>query len=345
MDVSKIEMFGTALNIKDSDARSSIGRLTNNISQLQGNVSQLQGNVSEITNSIKNIYDFSNIVIIGDSFTAGDGLTNPLYENWAAKFCDKVGAITKHIFGYGGIGFITRSSAAGGRNLPEAILYAAESVPDKNGVKCVIVQGGRNDAVQSYGDGYSSANSFVQNCKSVFPNAKIIALYDLNYDIVDRNRHNGGAAAFSDNGCMCTYNAYTWLPFREDILQADHIHPTAYGANLIANWFLQDIMGGEWGYTKAISGSGFSGWVNISNGQMELVLEGNETRNGPDVTLGNFPSGTYFTNYAAFPVWRDNVSPCYLYFINKEMHLQTPGKAEAIGFWRARINVAFPMYQ
>lgn len=319
MEVSKIALFGQDLGIKDVTARNAIKRKTG--------------------------YDFSNIVIIGDSFTAGSGLLNPETENWAAQFCDRVGATTKNIFGYPGIGFITTAESAGGRNLQDAITLSAGSVADRESVTCVVVQGGRNDAVQTYDAAYTASSTFISNCRSAFPNADIIALFDLNYDIVSRNRHNGGAAAFSDRGLMCTYNAYTWLPFREDVLQSDRVHPTAGGAILIANWFLQEIMGGEWGYTKVISRESFSGWVTISNGQLEIVIEGNETRSGPDVTLGDFPSGTYFTNNATFPVWRDNVSPCYLYFINKEMHLQTPAKADVIGSWRARINVAFPMYQ
>lgn len=159
-DVSKIQMNGEILNIKDSTARASIATLNSNVNTLNSNVNTLNASVNTLINK--------NIIIIGDSYGVDSSAGGKSWASYVEDIYPNCIRLT-----VGGTGF--GSDVYTDTNWLEMLENAG--VTDKAIIKEIYVFGGANDANLLY-DGRltttvlaNKINSFCQYCATNYPNA------------------------------------------------------------------------------------------------------------------------------------------------------------------------------
>lgn len=289
-----------------------IPQLTARVTTAEDKIDTLEDNVDNLQLGLIN----DEIIIVGDSYLAGQSLTNPSTENYGYLLMQKLGMNTNnfHIWAEGGSSFTNPGNQ--NHNWLQIVQSRISEVTPANITK-LIFAGGYNDIVANSPANITTAMAnTINTCKSLFPNAKIY---------VDLIGNNG---ATSSNGSSARnllknriYNVYSTcanygaifidkgqLAIQDYSLYENNttaVHPNAQGQIEIANWLYQCLKYGSVDYTKTINAyngttpSNFTGSIifaeKLFNDKVQLQFY-------TDSLVGTIASGENNINFGAQPL-------------------------------------------
>ena len=291
MDVTKFELLGETIQIKDKIARDNISilneRVTNNESSIQTN----ENDISTLKHTIGN-YDLSNVVMIGDSYLNGGGSTNPLTDNWGDLLSIYLEINNYRKYPNGGGGFIVKGALD--QNFISMVSpggYVYNNEQNKNNVKTVIVMGGINDGEVSGDTLRATVSSFIEALRNCFPNAKPLIIYNFTPVPMYYPHIYGICKACADYGLDTPQNSFWWLWNGNDIFNSDNIHPNTLGykrgTQILASWikgydFIPPTSG-------KITEKGLNWFIRFMDGKCSIFVSGtlSDTTNVLVATLPN----------------------------------------------------------
>ena len=243
-DVSKFNVLGRVINIKDAVVRN---LLNNHI------------------NSLSDTVYLTELVILGDSFSqgylAGGGYANP---NMSQIIADELN-LNLHNYGVNGAGY----TISGNTFQSQATRAISDTSYDHNKVKYVIVIGGINDANLGDINGVETASKLlVETLGNHFTKAEIVLApcwggVALNYEkeLFFRKICSVGYERVNVN---MLYDNIKCLIGYYNFMGADNVHPTQEGYFILAKNIVSMLHGGyiPRGYDVTLTAG--SGW-NISN--------------------------------------------------------------------------------
>lgn len=228
----------------------------------------IQPQIDNINEEIKNIKN-REIIMIGDSYLAGQSLDNPTTENYGYLLMQKLGFSSDkfHLWAEGGSSFVT----AGNQNHTwQTLLQSKLNTIIPNNITEIYFIGGYNDVTANSPQVIENA---MKNCidyaHSVLPNAKVFVCLignnasTLDAQIANRNLLKNRIYNVYKN---CTkYNAIFipkgQLPLQNYTLFEDNptaVHPNKQGHINLANWLYELIEYGDSDYTdiqNAVNGT------------------------------------------------------------------------------------------
>lgn len=219
-DVSKFNIMGEDVNVKDSVARNDINMLNNTVNE-----------------HIANKYIF-----IGDSY--GDGLTpDGNVPGWCALVPQYMGLSNSDYYSnpLGGIGFTT-SPVNFKSKLAECVNHF------NNGyVKYIVVCGGANDTDSSVATIEAAIQDFCTYAKANFPNATIMigCIANCLYPPKKENIMNVAKPAYKNCGQYgAVYLANVeYILHDYSLISRDTLHPTERGYQVLSNKLVNAIKG------------------------------------------------------------------------------------------------------
>lgn len=230
-----------------------IPELTSRISTAETDINNLQlGLINE------------EIIIVGDSYLAGQSLSNPSTENFGYLLMQKLGMNTNnfHIWAEGGSSFTNAGNQ--NHNWLQLVQSKINTVTSTNITK-LIFAGGYNDITANSASAITTAMSnTISACKTLFPNAKIYV------DLIGNNGATSSAGSSARNLLKNRiYNVYSTcanygaifidkgqLAIQDYSLYENNetaVHPNAQGHIAIADWLFQCLKYGSVDYTKTIN--------------------------------------------------------------------------------------------
>lgn len=250
-------------------------------------ISQIQAGVDEMS------IDFSNLVIIGDSYTQGwtpDGNVTS-WANYLVNFLgDRV--YQSYILGVGGTGF-----SHVGASLSTTFADLWEQAEDEcswiSDATCVIVMGGVNDNDQTLNNIESKVSSFWQGVRSSCPDATLMYLFNPNCWIGTRNTIYGCYHAIPNNISVIAADSWWWMLCDTDYFASDHLHPNEAGQQVIAKKVFQTLMGtpvNHISYLDLNPRSGMTARMYIHNESVTLYFSGSVEAATRATAIGNWPS-------------------------------------------------------
>lgn len=228
----------------------------------------IQPQIDNIKNEITEIKN-REIIIVGDSYLAGQSLENPNTENYGYLLMQKLGMTTNkfHRWAEGGSSFVT----AGNQNHTwQTLIQSKLNTIIPNNITEIYFIGGYNDVTANSPQVIENA---MKNCidyaHSVLPNAKVFVCLignnasTLEAQIANRNLLKNRIYNVYKN---CTkYNAIFipkgQLPMQNYTLFEDNptaVHPNKQGHINLANWLYELIEYGDSDYTdiqNAVNGT------------------------------------------------------------------------------------------
>lgn len=213
-DVSKFNVLGKIVNIKDTVARNLISTLTSTVNTLTNRVSALEDN--GIT------------ILIGDSY--GEGYTpHGTIKSWIGFVKDFLGGEYK-TSAIGGAGFLNGTTFITQLNN----LYNSMTATERSRVRRVLVAGGYNDGLKDFDELTTAVETFGFRAKQLFPKAKIYCaeigwskdapartqIYNIVMPAYAKGSGRSGMI-YCGNGCYVLHD-YT-------LIESDNIHPTING--------------------------------------------------------------------------------------------------------------------
>lgn len=280
----------------------------NNYSNLVGE--RLISNDSILLNTLNNKFNEINtlknrrIICIGDSYLTGS--TNGeqyATQGWAERLISLANLQNSYFFGDGGSGFTVEGH--NGFTFETLITSNLNNILNKNTITDILVCGGYNDAGQQVNSIISAIQSFINVCKTNFPNAKIYlgcigGNSAMNTDGKQRRNYILNRSLYAFKTCN-KYGAY-YLNNVELILKNyslfsnDNLHPTPEGYQTLAEGILQSWIQGDI-YIQYPSVSGFvenenaliemDNYIQINNNITTLILSGRiRTNSEISITLG-----------------------------------------------------------
>ena len=230
--------------------------------------SDIQPQIDNIKNEIAEIKN-REIIIVGDSYLAGQSLDNPTTENYGYLLMQKLGFSSDkfHIWAEGGSSFV---SAGNQNHTWQTLIQSKLNTIIPNNITEIYFIGGYNDVTAS---NPSQIENAMQNCikytKTVLPNAKVFVCLignnasTLEPQIANRNLLKNRIYNVYKN---CTkYNAIFipkgQLPLQNYTLFEDNetaVHPNKQGHINLANWLYELIEYGDSDYTdiqNAVNGT------------------------------------------------------------------------------------------
>ena len=294
-------------------------------------LNQLESSVSSYDNRIESL-EVGNIneeiIIIGDSYLAGQSLTNPTTENFGYLLMQKLGMTSSnfHIWAEGGSSFVVAGNQ--GHTWNTLITSKIGTLNDPSKITKVILAGGYNDVNASSGSEIETAMaSCISNAKTNFPNAKIyltlIANNGANTNEGSTARNTLKNRVFNVYSKCSNYGAIFidkgYLPLQDYTLfesSAVKVHPNANGHIEIANYLYQALMFGTIDYRRdnnafnATLPSGMSGTLifaeKLFNNKIILKMQCNLTLSSSlDVGFSTVNLGSQsfkFLKYNNYPV-------------------------------------------
>ena len=201
------------------------------------------------------------IIIVGDSYLAGQGLDNPKTENFGNILMNKLGMNSNnfHIWAEGGSSFTNAGNQ--GHTWQQIVESKLETITPENITK-IIFAGGYNDILATTPTQIESAmNNCIDYVKSVLPNATIYI------DLIGNNGATTGEGATARNLLKNRiYNVYSkcfrkraifldkgQLALQDYTLYENHankVHPNAQGEQEIANYLYQSLLKEPCDYRK-----------------------------------------------------------------------------------------------
>lgn len=228
-DVSRFNVLGKIINIKDAVARQSI-------------------------NELNPLYekDGTEIVWLGDSFTTGFQFGGSYLEYTIPKIVSNKLKLNMHNYGVNASGYVTIGDG-GSTFYSQAINSVNDNSYNHNKVKYVCILGGIND----YNN--PSVNEELLNSASVslinylyhnFPNAKVIAI--PNWGAVDTGANTQKFLSIGnidtgnyDRPYLFLKKNIITLQGRSDLMCADNVHPNQLGATYMSECIYSMINGVE----------------------------------------------------------------------------------------------------
>lgn len=232
-DVEKIQVLGTDLDICDTVARA---RVQQNAADIAANSAA----IGVLENQIIGKIDFSNIVVIGDSFVKGSGLDHTT-DSFAYQFPQLIGAKKYQVFGEGGVGFYKVASAAG-VNAAQYLERIKPNITDPENVTCCIVCFGWNDYAQTPSNVRAGAKAFWDLLKTVLPNATPVYMCNPSLSCLDKYVIGACYTAAYTSG-IPSIESWWWELGREDLFQSDKLHPSMAGHLQIAQKLRDTVQG------------------------------------------------------------------------------------------------------
>lgn len=201
-DFSKINLNGTAYNVKDADARSRLSVLENRY-----------------------------YIFCGDSYTAGYNPDGDTLNSWADICAESLGLTSSNY----------KKTASSGCGLLRGTTYlqqlTALTVPDDNAVTDIVVAGGTNDESYDRGDLTTALNSLITYCKERYPNA-IVHMACVGWTNNATNRLlltrkvqpvYKQASAYGGDYLTCS----EYVLHNYDLFSSDMVHPNQGGETLL----------------------------------------------------------------------------------------------------------------
>lgn len=243
----------TALDTRITTNAGAIGTETQNRTAADAALSdRITNNATDISNLVKvNIKSGGKALGFGDSITAGYGLSD-VSKSWFNRACVMLG-LTPYNFAVSGSAF-SRSGAF--RIATQPLTAAASSEFNNNDIEYVFLSGGLNDREGTVEDIQAGIGETINNIRTNFPNAKIYTVPNLaphlSINSIDQGDHiylhhrnitavNNYLRRYSN---VYTFtDAWRWLNGDGALTQADNIHPSDSGAQVIANCVVNSIFG------------------------------------------------------------------------------------------------------
>lgn len=294
----KIQIGSQSIDVRDTAATQNIVNLTKtvnaNYNTLNTSITNANSEIESLTNSISNVstkiknFDFSRVVFIGDSYLTGLNLSSPSTQNYGYLLAQKLNCTDKYFFAENGAGFTATGTA--GHTFSTLLNLNYSKVSSPSTITAVIILGGVNDGTTAYGTQSANVKAFLNQCKSLFSNAKIHVFITPNYDVPYKQNTLGIM-----QGCLNLDNVFQhceswyWLVGQEAYYGSDYLHPNATGASAIANYMYDTLFFGkqnsyQGGYWGANSGTGGLFW-SVTNGVLHIKGTGNDTSQNNQITL------------------------------------------------------------
>lgn len=297
MDVTKFELLGETIQIKDKIARDDISilneRVTNNESSIQTN----ENDISTLKHTIGN-YDLSNVVMMGDSYLNGGGSTNPLTDNWGDLLSIYLNINNYRKYPNGGGGFIVKGALD--QNFITMVSpggYVYNNEQNKNNVKTVIVMGGINDGEVSGDTMRATVSSFIEALRNCFPNAKPLIIYNFTPVPMYYPHIYGICKACADYGLDTPQNSFWWLWNGNDLFNSDNVHPNTLGykrgTQILASW----IKGYDFivPTTGKITEKGLNWYIRFIDGKCSILVSGTFS-DATNILVSTLPNSLKTTN-------------------------------------------------
>lgn len=219
----------------------------------------IQPQIDNINKEIKNIKN-KEIIMIGDSYLAGQSLDNPTTENYGYLLMQKLGFSSDkfHIWGEGGSSFVSPGNQ---NHTWQSLLQSKLNTITPNNITEIFFIGGYNDVTANSPQVIENA---MKNCidyaHSVLPNAKVfVCLIANNASTLQEQINNRNLVknriynVYKD----CTkYNAIFipkgQLPLQDYTLFENNptaVHPNKQGHINLANWLYELIEYGDSDFT------------------------------------------------------------------------------------------------
>ena len=295
----------SALNTKASQAASDINTLKNkvntntaDINTLNTKATQAAADISTLKNqvSVLNNNTFKKILLLGDSYLAGYGLSSPSTQNYSYLLQQMLSGSGKTVDykGVNGAGFSTTLE----NNFYSILQTYASTLSSYD---LVIFCGGFNDA-QNSGRNWASITSGINQCASYIKSHGNAAIYVMFVGLGSSFGYSSNAAyafsAYASNVNVCSVAGSPCVlhDYRSDYL-ADTIHPSVVGQQKLAKAV----------YSAIFSGSCYNGgFALLTSGTYSLMetLEGETVRVS---VLGSYnrtwkgQTGTTLLDFGAIP--------------------------------------------
>lgn len=231
-------LSGTTITVGANCARTYIGArlldLQNQISDVDDQITEqltpLNTRVTNIEATINslNVYNFDTCVFIGDSYLN----QNPSWGDQLASILP--GCRAHYNYPSGGGGFQTAGTNGSFLDMVSSggqVYNAVQSF--KNNVTFVLIEGGINDGDRGMSTETVAVNNTLNATKTLFPNAKIVVVYNWISRAYPNNIWEGIKLGCYISGVPFCPNSYLWLWNDNDSLyfQSDHIHPNSTGTD------------------------------------------------------------------------------------------------------------------
>lgn len=236
----------SALNTKVANLTSKVTTNTTNISALNTKASQAASDISALKNqvSVLNNNTFKKILLIGDSYLAGFGLSAPSTQNYGYLLSQMLIGSGKTIAykGVSGAGFSTTLE----NNFYSILQTYASTLSSYD---LVIFCGGFNDA-QNSGKNWASITSGINQCASYIKSHGNAAIYVMFVGLGSSFGYSANAAyafsAYASNVNVCSVAGSPCVlhDYRSDYL-ADTIHPSVVGQQKLAKAVYSAIFSGS----------------------------------------------------------------------------------------------------
>ena len=295
--------------IKDSDTASKVANLTTkvntnttNINTLNNKATQAASDISSLKNQVSalNNNTFKKILLLGDSYLAGFGLSAPTTQNYGYLLKQMLTGSGKTVDykGVNGAGFSTTLE-----NSFYSILQTYAST--LSSYDLVIFCGGFNDA-QNSGQNWASITSGINQCASYIKSHGNAAIYVMFVGLgssfgYSTNAANAFAAYASNvNVCSVAGSPCVLHDYRSDYL-SDKIHPSVVGQQKLAKAVYSAIFSGSCyngGFALLNSGT-YSMWETIEGETLRVSVHGSYNRTWKGQTgstlldFGAIPAGFF----------------------------------------------------
>lgn len=243
---NKLDQMATDGTLDNIINQEIFGEINQNISNLQTSVNNIN---TELENQKKN-----HTIMLGDSYGVGT-TSGGTTTGWCDYLKPLLNLSDEEYFKFveGGIGFADPGQG-GHDNFLELLQSKESEITDKSIIKNIIVAAGYNDFQQKYADILSAISTFMNYCKTTYPNAKVYIgmIGNSSNPTVEGNNIRTSLIinALSAYKNSIRYNAI-YLNNVENVLKNyslisdDYTHPTQTGYQILAENIYQAIITGS----------------------------------------------------------------------------------------------------
>lgn len=227
------------------------------IADIDANLNALHANTVNDATKLYELIQYNakrnDIVIIGDSITAGLGLNNPNTTAYPELLAQALN-MTKHVYAQSGAGFVAASLEAPYNTLNSLVTQAiTDPTLDKNNVGIILLMGGINDSYEQATQAAQNAINDLTLLHTNFPNAKIylgICPTAGKSRQNNKNIYSGIPAASPNIGALSSislpyvHKIDAWnLLWHNPQMSTDGLHPNLNGHSFLASQILSAISG------------------------------------------------------------------------------------------------------
>lgn len=288
-EVSKFNMGGQDIYVKDAQARQLI-------SGLQSDVVGANQRINTLDLRTKNVINFDYTVFVGDDFLSGYGLQYPSTQNWGYLFSQIVKCSKARFLANPGMGFCNQGT--NGLNAASYLVDSASSIEDKAKVTCVIVCLGFSDRTYSSETIRENVRTFWGQCGSIFPNANFVYLVNPTFGCMTRD-NMFALYDVSTLSKITTIDSWWWFMLHYGQFQEDRIHLNQYGQERMSKYLFSSLTGGRvyTGVTSNMSlGGGWTVEFKTECDKIQLLVAGDYPQETDQVKVGEFADGMFEAN-------------------------------------------------